>query len=689
MSTKKINTIIALFVFMIMVFVYLLNAAPGITFWDSSEIVTCAVIMGVLHPPGSPLLTLMGRVVSMIPFYDFRGGGFESTAYRINLLAVLFSALTVMLSYLITVKLLSRTAHFNGRLGHDLLIMFSGLIAAFLTGFSPLYHENSLAIETYMPALMISMLAVFLTLSWEENKGDPRSIRYLFLASYLIGLGIGIHLNVLLIVPTVFLIVVAAKPSWFSDRRLWAMLALIAAVLFLVYNIIGAGLFLMLSVLLSISVPLLFVRLQNKFKLTVWKKTLLGILLCLSLFSIGNSTYPTIMIRAAKNPAVNIGNPHNWERFNDYLARDQYGQGNMLKGMFFRNASAGYQFNYMYLRYFLRQFPNWGPSPKMPFSAFQFGFNSGDGSNIKYEHVPVFLLILLLLGICFHIKTDIKRFGIFFLYFLVSSAGLVLYLNMENPQVRERGYFYLGSFQIIMVWIGFGVYSFISFVRSRLSSRMLSPVTAAMIIVFMTLIPSAMISGQTDSGYSNLEIRDRLNGLSANELAVNMLESCAPDAVLFTHGDNDTYPLWYAQLVDNVRSDVSVINLSILNTAWYIKQLRDEGRTAPITLTDDFIDGQLCADSFASFKALRWTPEPKEVTMGGFTWKMPPAYTTSDKEVGFITVSNYMTAHIIDTNNRKRPIYFSAHVEPSGMIGLSDYMSKDGLLYQLFYSNMK
>ncbi|MFC1650000.1 DUF2723 domain-containing protein [Candidatus Latescibacterota bacterium] len=683
MSTKKINTITALLIFMVMLFIYLRTAAPGITFWDSSELVTCSAIMGVPHPPGSPLLSLFGRIMTFMPFYDFRGGGFESTAYRINMLAVLSGALTVMLTYLITVKLIIRTTPFRGIFRHDGFIMFGGLIAALLAGFSHLFWENSVEIETYMPALMISMLAVFLTLSWEENSEDPRYVRYLFLAAYLIGLGIGIHLYVLLIVPTVFLIVIAAKPSWFSDIRLWLMFAMITAVIFLVKYFIGPGLFIILAVLLSVLVPLLFVRLQNKSAAPLWRKTLLGMLLCLSLFSIGYSVYPTIMIRASKNPAVNEGNPDNWERFGDYLTRDQYGQGNMLKEIFVRNASAGYQFKYMYLRYFLRQFPDWGPSPKISFANLTAGNYSGNGSSIKYEHVPVFLLILLFYGICFHIKTDIKRFGIFFLYFIISSAGLVLYLNMENPQVRERGYFYLGSFQIIMVWVGFGVYGLISFVRSRFSTRMLTPVTAVLIIMFLTLIPSALISAHIDSGYTNYRLHDRSKDRIAHDLAINMLESCKANAVLFTHGDNDTYPLWYLQHVDGMRQDVSVINLSILSAPWYIKQLRDEGRTVQIALTDSFIDKELCVNSFASFKTLKWTPEPKEVSKGGLTWKMPPAYVTGDREIGFITVSNYMTAHIIDTNNSERPVYFSTYTDPVNMIGLYEYMAMEGLVFRL------
>jgi len=727
-NTGKLNTMVALTVFMVMFFIYQLTVAPTISFWDSSEFITCAAIMGIPHPPGSPLLSLLSRVMMIIPFYDSRGSGFESIAYRINLLAVLSGALTVMLTYLITVKLITRITPFRGTVAHDGLIMFSALLSGLMAGFSHQFWENSVEIETYMPVLFISMLAVFFSLKWEDSlrctrrvatqrnaakkKDEPDSLRcnavktknispnslypqidwggYLLLAVYLIGLGMGIHLYVLLITPTVFLIVLSAKPSpnglnrgWFSDVRLWVTLALIIIGIFLLKHFGKTELFIMIMVIISISGPFLFTRLLYK-GMQTWKNTLFGMLLCLSLFAVGYSVYPTIMVRAFKKPAINEGNPDNWNRYSEYLNRSQYGQGNMYRGMFVRNASFDYQFHYLYLRYFLRQFPEWGPSPEITFTSDRSPDYPGRKVLIRnHAYLPVFLMLLLLFGIYFHIRNDIRRFGMFFLYFLVSSIGLVLYLNMENPQVRERGYFFLGSFQIIMVWIGIGVYGVISFVRNHLSTRLLTPVTAFMIAVFASLIPTALLSGHIDPDYTNYQVHDRSKNWIPYDYATNMLQSCGKNAVLFTHGDNDTYPLWYAQYVNGVRKDVRVVNLSILNAPWYIKQLRDEGETVPIVLSDDFIDNKLCASSLASYKTLLWTPEPKEVTLASLTWKIPPTYITGNGENGILSVSSYMVAHIIDKINWRRPVYFSTYVEPSKMIGLVQYMSMEGLVFHL------
>lgn len=299
-NTGKLNTMVALAVFMVMLFIYLLTVAPTISFWDSSELITCAAIMGIPHPPGSPFLSLLSRVMMIIPFYDFRplfnpqldwgsgGGGFESIAYRINLLAVLSGALTVMLTYLITVKLITRITLFRGtvvRVEHvqpqqDGLIMFSALLSSLMAGLSHQFWENSVEIETYMPGLLISMLAVWSTLKWEEKKDDPENVPpnglnrgFLLLAIYLIGLGMGIHLYVLLITPTIFFIVLAAKPSsptllGITDIRLppnslyrGLTLALMIIGIILFRHFGGIELFIMIMIFISISGPFLFTRL--------------------------------------------------------------------------------------------------------------------------------------------------------------------------------------------------------------------------------------------------------------------------------------------------------------------------------------------------------------------------------------------------------------------------------------------
>ncbi|MCE5249016.1 DUF2723 domain-containing protein [bacterium] len=689
MNSGKINSLAALVIFMVTLVIYLLTVAPTVSFWDSAEFISCAVTMGIPHPPGSPLLSLAGRVMSIIPFYDFRGGGFDSVAYRLNLMGAFSAAFTVMLFYLVMVRLITRISAFRGSAIHDGIIIFSASVAAFLAAFSNQFWENALETETYMPSLLLSLLAVWLTLRWAGEKENPRSFRYLFCAAYLIGLGNGIHLYVLLIAPVVVLIVLTEKPQWFSDLRLWVALAVFLTVIGAT-RLAGGRLYLYIAMgLFSLAGPYIIVRFSRS-AVHQWTRTFLGLVLCLSLYGIGYSVYPTVVVRASKHPAINEGNPDTWKRYTEYLDREQYGQGNMYTGMFTRNAGPGYQFGFMYLRYLLEQFPKWGPVATVTFTN-DLSMDYPDmKADIRDEvFIPIGLWILVFAGIFIHARHDVKRFVPFLLYFLLTSVGLILYLNMNNPQARERDYFFLGSFLVVMVWAGFGVFGVLSLIRSAVGRLERPGLTAGIVLVagavFATIIPVAALSNHIDPECTNYHVHDRSHNWIPLDYGTNMLDSCAPNSILFTNGDNDTYPLWYAREVLGLRRDVRIINLSLLNAPWYIKQLRDEDVTVPISYSDDFIDNRLCGDNLLSGQTRRWTLEPREVTIAGMTWNMPPdklGAVGSDR-IGILSVASLMTAHIIQETNWTRPIYFGVTVGSETMIGLYEHMTLEGMVFRL------
>jgi len=682
-KTGTANSVTAAVLFAAMLALFLATVSPTISFWDSSEYITSSYIMGIPHPPGSPLLTMVTRVMMMIPFYDIRGEGLESLAYRANLVAVLTAALTVLITYLVTVKLITRMTPFSGDPVHDGLIMFCGIVSSTLAGLAPEFWENAVEFETYMPALLLSMLAVWCVLRWEDASNDPRSIRFLFLAVYLVFLGRGVHLTVFLIVPTLLLFVICARPGWFSSIVLWLGLAAVVLVMATVSFLGGKSIVMAAVIVCAGAGPFIIMRFLHAAKRTE-TKVLAIVLLCLAVGSAGATVYPTVMVRAAKNPAINEGDPDTLSRYAGYLNRSQYSQGNMLTGIFHRNASFSYQFGTMYLRYFLEQLPAWGPAAHVTFTSAHLPGTPGGVSPIeKRAAVPLGVVFLLLFGAAVHFRRDTGRFAAVFLYFLVTSAGLVLYLNMENPQVRERAYFFLGSFHIAMVWIGIGMHGILRRALHLKHCRLGKALTLACAVMFATLPPSAVFSRHIDPVYSAYRIHDRSGDRIPCDYALNMLASCERDAILFTHGDNDTYPLWYAQQVEGVRRDVAVINLSILNAPWYIKQLRDGPAGIPVAFSDDYIDGVLGGISLRSYEALRWTPYAKHVTISGLTWDMPPDYVTGDGKSGFLTVSSLMVVHIIEQVNWKRPIYFSTYVAPPKMIGLVPFMSMEGMVYRL------
>ncbi|MDP2983516.1 MAG: DUF2723 domain-containing protein [Candidatus Latescibacter sp.] len=701
MTEGKINKIVAAGVFIVTFCIYLKTVAPTISFWDCGEFITCSFIMGTPHPPGSPLLSLIGKVMSLIPFYDFRGTGFSEIAYRINLIDVLLGALTAMLAYLIMVRLIRKFKPSSGNRFETAIVLFSAAVTAFLTAFADEFWNNAIETETYMPSLFISMLAVWLTLGWDERKKDPGALKYLFLAAYIIGLGNGIHPISLLIVPTIFLLVLFGRPDWFASMKLWIYFGLFLFAFAVIEFFGGYEISYLFIAVFALASPIVLYKLYQKSR-ELWKLTLIGMILCSSLYVIGYSVYPTVMVRASKHAAINEGDPQTWERYKNYLDREQYGQGTM-SGMIStipaRKAEFNYQFGYMYLRYLLQQFPQWGPTITVNFHNNRSADTPSEVNLNSPVPLSVLLFSLLLYGLYTHIRVDVRRFLPLFTFFIATSIGLVLYLNMDNPQVRERGYFFLCSYYTIMFWIGFGIYGVITDIREWMEAkklnRAIAPVTVGLFIVFGTLAPAAALSNHIDPRFSNYQVHDRADDWTPWDYAYNILVSCDKDAILFTNGDNDTFPLWYLQEVKGFRKDIRLINLSLLNTDWYILQLKNEGRnigpqyssglSVPMKYDDQFIEKVLTGHNEESILRRVWPVEGKEVESAGIKWNLvtPQKIESQDGPVAILRVQDEMVKSIIDWVNWKRPIYFAVTVARENMIGLDGHLTMEGMVYKL------
>lgn len=262
-----------------------------------------------------------------------------------------------------------------------------------------------------------------------------------------------------------------------------------------------------------------------------------------------------------------------------------------------------YQVGFMYFRYFMWNFAgrqndiqghgsiingNWvsgipflddarlGPQDNLPEPL----------ANNKAKNVYFMLPFLLgLLGMYFHFVKESKGFVLVALLFFFTGLAIVIYLNQTPYQPRERDYAYAGSFYAFTIWIGLGVAA----LYQLLSKKMPAVLTAgAVTAVCLVAVPGIMAK-------ENWNDHDRSNCYSARDFAKNYLESCAPNAILFTNGDNDTFPLWYAQEVEGVRTDVRVVNLSLLNTDWYIEQMKRkayDSEPLPISFTYDQIAGE-------------------------------------------------------------------------------------------------
>jgi len=255
-----------------------------------------------------------------------------------------------------------------------------------------------------------------------------------------------------------------------------------------------------------------------------------------------------------------------------------------------------YQLGFMYWRYFFWNFvgrqnddQGFGDITRGNWLS---GINFIDKMRLgSQENIPVSLqskahntyyflpLLLGIIGMLWHFRKSKEDASVVMTLFLFTGFFIILYLNFPAHQPRERDYAYVGSYQTFMIWIGLGVLALIDWLSKRTNLTVATGVAS----VASLGVPAIM-------GSQNWNDHDRSNRYTAVDFASNYLESCPKNAILFTNGDNDTYPLWYAQNVEGIRSDVRVINLSLLNTDWYANYLKRpayESAPVPFSMTPD------------------------------------------------------------------------------------------------------
>jgi hypothetical protein len=205
-------------------------------------------------------------------------------------------------------------------------------------------------------------------------------------------------------------------------------------------------------------------------------------------------------------------------------------------------------------------------------TAFEPHNTSDNLANNSFYGLP---FILGLLGMLFMYQNNKEDMWVVALLFLLNGVAVVFYLNQYPYQPRERDYAYVASFYAFAIWIGLGVLFIFKFLASKVNSK-----TAILLATVIGLIIPTLMASE---GWAD---HNRSKRTMSRDFAVNYLNSCAPNAILFTNGDNDTFPLWYAQEVEGIRTDVRVVNLSLLQTDWYIAQMRRAAyESAPVPFT--------------------------------------------------------------------------------------------------------
>lgn len=709
MEHTKLNKIVAAIVFVIALTVYVSTLADTVVFWDVGEFIAASYLLQVPHPPGSPLFILLGNVfgIIMTPFY-------KDPAVRVHFVSALSSALTGLFLYLSLVKMIILWRPRTDDLWNKVPLYGAAAIGALSLTFSPTFWFNAVEAEVYGISMLFVGLVTWLSLRWNERADSPSHQKYIFLIAYLIGLSLGVHLLALLVIFP-FLIIVFFRRYEFSVRNYLIFGAIALGIFAVVYpgivkelpNLldgkysIGGGkestsIIWTLIPLMAIGAAIYGVWYSIRTKNEMLNLASLSFLLIV----LGYSTYTMVIIRANAHTPMNENDPSNLERLVSYLNREQYGDAPLMKrrwsqepqhqGIYTNYKSdwdyfVRYQVDEMFLRYFL----------------WQYAGREGDwqGAGVNWKQLWGIPLFVGLFGFYYHWKKDRAMWWVLFNFFLLMGFIMVFYFNMQNPQPRERDYFYVGAFFVFSAWIGIGSLGIMDSIRELVKNGSMQKVaTYGVLALLILFIPANML-------YTNYKSSDRTGDYVAWDYSYNLLQSCEPDAILFTNGDNDTFPLWYLQDVEGVRRDIRIVNLSLVNTSWYIMQLKHEmphgAKKVPISLSDAEI---------AQIGPMQW--EPREMTLpvpanvmkenemfntdrpaqpkAGETETAQPGQikftltnTIQFGNIKAIRAQDIMAYDIIRTNNWERPIYMAVTSSPDSKIGLDRYFRMDGLAMKL------
>ena len=493
---------------------YIATLSPSTAMWDTSEYISAAYTLGLPHPPGNPLFVLIGRVFAVLPIAP-------NVAMRINVLAAVCSAGAAAMWFLITERVLvgwlpSRWQRIAGA-------TVATIIGA--TAFT-VWNQSVVNEKVYTVSLVGIAIISWLMIRWSDDPDGRRADRLLVLVAYLLGLGYTNHMAGMLPSVAVAVAVLVRRPRTVLRWRL--LLAALAALVF------------------------------------------------------GITPFATQPIRAAYFPALNEGEPtacqnglkasctfskDTYDRFMYNFNRGQYGKPKLTERQAPFTGQLGmwwYYFKWQWLRD---------------------AHNEHQGMQALLAAV---FLVLGLLGGWIHYQRDRRSFWYFGTLMFSMTLALIYYLNFKygatqapdlgnsvDREVRDRDYFYLWSFSAWGVWAGLGLLYIWESVSSlfgtetvRLGHETVEEPSKSSWIKGSWVLALAFVPL-----FTNMSSAPRRGFTDAADFAHDLLNSVEPYGVLVVVGDNDTFPLWYAQEVEGVRKDVVIANTSLLNTDWYTRQL--------------------------------------------------------------------------------------------------------------------
>jgi hypothetical protein len=639
---------------------YVLTLAPTVTFWDAGEFIAAARTLGVPHPPGTPLFVMIAHVWGLlVPVGEY--------AVRTNLLSALFSAAGAGGFFLVVHESL-RSTEPRGRL-------LTAAAAALIGAFTFTNWQNSNETEVYAVATFTISAMCWLAMVWRRRRrADRRAGRLLLLLVYLAGLSIGNHLLALLAGPAVIAFLVATlraepAPSPEAGRREWGQVAVLAGTWAL---LIGTGLGstgLIALGSLCFMVAAVYAGRGGA-----------GFAVASLILAAGAVTpYLYLYLRAAQHPPINEAAPATFDALLAVIRRAQYpprtpfddptvvsGGGNPGRSLRLLAVQFG-----DYVVWF-----NWQWAKSLPGMI---------GPVPLYTPVTLVFASLGLRGMFAQRRDDRAAWWLLLVLWLVTGIGLVLYMNFKpgydrwfdvwrqpgDHEVRERDYFFVVSFIVWGLWAGIGIAE----LARSMAARVPRVARWAPALLLLALVPIGFNWGAASR-------RHGPDARLAADFAYDLLNSAPPYGVLFTYGDNDTFPLWWAQEVAGIRRDVTVVCLALANTDWYMRQLRDapvraldEAALPPVwrsriiprpslplhTMTDSMVDAAMRGYMVQAPQDVRLGPLTRTLARGTFLYP-----------------NDLLTLSIIQQNLGRRPIVWGTTTGRS-FAGLGEYVVQRGL----------
>ncbi len=676
MTYRKLENILLYILLALTAGIYLYTVAPTLSFWDCGEFISSAYTLAVPHPPGTPFYVILGRVwLIVIGVIAAALPIAKEVAWHMNLLGLSISVLTIFLLYRMLLKIF-RMFQKNNELNYIIIAFATCLAISFF--FS--YWVNAIETEVYAASTFAVVLINYLAILWYESvrQGTPKN-KYILLAFYLIFLSTGVHMTPFLVFIPFYIFIVITIRQYLKDT-LFMLLGIIQLIAFALIFLLPPHMHLTVLFILGFLVLIAIVLpLNNPEKYRNWRFFWAGIFLIL--FAVSTELYLPIRARnltklyqenktterylAGENiaPRINECNPgQSFTAFNNVLHRSQYGPQRIIPRQ--TQDATGYNLiegSFWQFAHFIR-YLSWQP------------FRMEDTNKLFRSVVLVLFYLFGIWGMVELYRREKKIFIFMILIMFMLSFATIGYLNLKfspsdsNPnhqprEVRERDYFFHAGYVYFGILIGFGLLGFTQWLKKETRNNKFANIGSLSGVVVFCLIPLL----------ANRYVNNRYGDFIPKDYAYNMLSSCDRGSIMFTNGDNDTFPLWFAQEVLGLRRDVIVANLSLINTDWYIKQLKYWG--APVSFSDYVIE------------------------------KLEP-FMTRDRRVVF--VKDIMVRNIIATNGGiqlreedyvipqadfaarhlkgykgKRPIYFASTVSHENFEGFKPYLVLEGLVYRV------